>query len=275
MTWRFIETGFNDAATNMAVDEAILLCHSRGTVPPTLRFYRWRPPAVSLGYFQRLEKAVRADLCRELGIQVVRRLTGGKAVLHDQELTYSVIVAESHPLMPATVLESYKVIAGGLLAGLARLGITVAIAPPSRDAGKDRSRTVSSAACFNTLAGYELTAGGKKIVGSAQVRRRGVILQHGSLPWVLDADKLFLVLQISDRRIADRMKQAFLAKATCLQAVAGREISWGEAGAALREGFAAALGVKFVSSQLTSEEISLAEELAETKYRSRAWTYRK
>ncbi|MCG9967168.1 lipoate--protein ligase family protein [Pelotomaculum terephthalicicum JT] len=267
MKWRFIETGFNDAATNMAIDEAILTCHGRGKVPPTLRFYRWRPPAISLGYFQRLEKEVNAGLCRELGIQVVRRLTGGRAVLHDRELTYSVVVSESHPLMPATVTESYKVISGGLLAGLKRLGICAAIAPRNRS----RSGELSPAACFNTLSSYELTVNGKKIAGSAQVRRQGVILQHGSLPWELDADKLFLVLKFSGRQAADRMKQAFLAKATCMRAVTEREIPWAEISAALREGFKSALGVELETGRLTAEETRLALELVTLKYKSQEW----
>jgi len=267
MKWRFIETGFNDAAINMAIDEAILLCHSRGTVPPTIRFYRWWPPAISLGYFQRLEREVSTGLCRELGIQVVRRLTGGRAVLHDRELTYSVVVSESHPLMPATVAESYKVISSGLLAGLKRLGICAAIAPRSRP-GNEK---LSPAACFSALSSYELTVNGRKIAGSAQVRRQGVILQHGSLPWELDADKLFIVLKFSGRQAADRMKQVFLNKATCLRAVTGREIPWEEISAALREGFVSTLGIDLEPARLTPEEERLAGELADAKYKSPEW----
>lgn len=265
MQWRLIDTGCNDAATNMAIDEAIMTCHRRGDTPPTLRFYGWRPPAVSLGYFQRLEREVDTDACRELGLQVVRRLTGGRAVLHDRELTYAVVVSENYPLMPHSVAESYKVIAAGLLAGLSRLGISAAIAPRVRAGKEDRS-----AACFHTLSSYELMVNGKKIAGSAQVRRQGVILQHGSLPWELDADRLFQVLKFSDQRVAARMKQAFAARATCLQAVTGRKITWPEISAALREGFSSAFGVELRPASLTPEEVSLAGVLA-AKYRSWAW----
>jgi len=164
------------------------------------------------------------------------------------------------------VVESYKVISGGLLAGLERLGICAEIAPRNRS-----KRKGDSAACFNTLSSYELTVGGKKIAGSAQVRRQGVILQHGSIPWELDADKLFLVLKSSDQQAAERMKQVFLAGATCIRAVTGREIPWEEISAALREGFAGALGIELQPAQLTPEELRLAGELAVSKYRSQEW----
>lgn len=271
MQWRFIDTGANDAATNMAIDEAMLTCHSQGTVPPTLRFYRWQPVAISLGYFQRLHKDINIAACRELGVQIVRRPTGGRAVLHDQELTYSVVVSESHPLMPDTLVESYKVITAGLLAGLRRLGI------PAQTAFRKtsgRGGAQAPAACFYTTANYELTVAGKKIAGSAQMRRQGVILQHGSLPLSLDPAKLLLLLRSSNRQVTAAMKQTFLNKATCLRDVTNREISWSEISAALRAGFADVLQADLVPMELIAAEDKLATELAETKYRTLEWTNR-
>lgn len=121
--WRFIVTEGMSPAMNMAVDEAILQLHSEGKVPPTVRFYTWNPATLSIGYFQKAAKEINLELVQEKGIGFVRRATGGRAVLHDQELTYSVVVSESHPEMPSSVTEAYKVISLGLLHGFQNLGL--------------------------------------------------------------------------------------------------------------------------------------------------------
>ena len=121
-TWYFIYSGPSRPSFNMALDEALLDWHSEGKMPPVIRFYEWSPATLSIGYFQRAEQEIDLEEIRAQGLGFVRRPTGGRAVLHDQELTYSVIVSESYPNMPQTVTEAYRVISEGLLIGFQKLG---------------------------------------------------------------------------------------------------------------------------------------------------------
>ncbi len=180
-TWRFIDSGANIAAYNMAVDEELLARAQAGDRMPVLRFYTWAPPAVSLGRFQKMEEAVHADACRKHGFDIIRRVTGGRAVLHRDELTYSIISPIDNPLFRPNVHGTYKVIASGLVAGLRNLGIAAEIV--SR--GSRHSPLVNShpkdPACFSSPSWYEIVVNGKKIIGSAQRRLSGAFLQHGSI----------------------------------------------------------------------------------------------
>ncbi len=180
-TWRYIDTGANIAAYNMAVDEEFLARAQAGESTPVLRLYTWDPPAVSLGRFQKMTEAVNVDACREHGFDIVRRITGGRAVLHRNELTYSIVSSIDNPLFPSNVQGTYRVIAAGLLAGLRNLGIPAEMV--SR--GSRHSRLVNShakdPACFSSPSWYEIVVNGKKIIGSAQRRLSGAFLQHGSI----------------------------------------------------------------------------------------------
>ncbi len=167
----------------MAVDEAIAAHAGRGDVPPTLRFYRWQPACVSLGRHQPLADIDLAR-CAALGYDVVRRPTGGRAILHTDELTYSVAGPQSDPVLAGAVLDSYLRLSQGLLAGLEQLGLRVAKAPPS-----NRASTDAGPVCFEVPSAYEIVAGGKKLVGSAESRRQGWVLQHGTLPLVGDVTR--------------------------------------------------------------------------------------
>lgn len=262
--WRLIvEDRPRRGAENMAVDEAILLAHAAGKVPPTLRFYRWEPPAVSLGYFQDYATEVDAAACRRAGIDIVRRPTGGRAVLHDNEVTYSVVV--STELLPGTVVETYRRLASGLVRGLRELGVEAALAPergPAGPAGR------SGGACFEVPSSYEITAGGRKIVGSAQVRRRGVILQHGSIPLELDPVRLAEALGLGAAaavRIAARA-------AGLAEVLGGPAPGYSEVCRAISDGLAAVLGVELEPGGLTPEETAAAGELARDKYGCAVWT---
>src|SRR5262245_26510639 len=190
-TWRLLIDDFADSATNMARDEALAAVHASGVPPPTLRLYRWRPACLSLGRFQRGAAIDRAACARD-GVQIVRRPSGGRALLHDDELTYAVIARADHPLVAGgSVVDSYRLISAALLAGLRRLGVEAELTPARR--GDDRRPTTDdrrmtsgaagrwsvvssqwSAACFDAPSSYELTVGGRKLVGSAQTRRDGV-----------------------------------------------------------------------------------------------------
>ncbi len=180
-TWRYIDTGANIAAYNMAVDEELLARAQAGESTPVLRLYTWNPPAVSLGRFQKMTDAVNVDACRKHGFDIVRRITGGRAVLHRDELTYSIVSRIDNPLFPSNVQGTYKVIAAGLLAGLRNLGIPAEMV--SR--GSRHSQLVNShakdPACFSSPSWYEIVVNGKKIIGSAQRRLSGAFLQHGSI----------------------------------------------------------------------------------------------
>jgi lipoate-protein ligase A len=168
--WRLLPDAEGEAAWNMALDETLLESHRQGLTPPTLRFYSWTPPALSLGYAQPLAD-VNLPACREAGIAVVRRSTGGRAVLHQGEFTYAVIASEG---FPPSVSGTYRMITEVLAQAIARLGVPADIAP-------GKLSRAGSASCFQSATQADLVALGRKLVGSAQTRREGAFLQHGSL----------------------------------------------------------------------------------------------
>lgn len=262
MKWRFINTDCNDGPTNMAIDESILIHHSKGLVPPTLRFYRWKPATVSLGYFQKMEREVDVEACLAAGIDIVRRISGGRAVLHDEELTYSVVASEGLPEISRSITECYKFLSQGLLRGFLHLGIEAELSPLVSLKGQE----YTSAACFDAPSTYELTVHGKKIVGSAQVRQRGVMLQHGSILNDLDVAKLFLTIRMDNTELKERLKLAFNEKATSIRHEKGQREPWDTLCQAFFTGFDEVLGVEMESAKLTEGEMELAKSLAETKY---------
>lgn len=271
--WRIIDTGAAPGALNMAVDEAILTEYIAGRVPPTIRFYAWQPPAVSLGYAQRAEEEIDFAACRRQGIDVVRRLTGGRAVLHDRELTYSVVVQADYPLLPPTITGSYRVLSGGLLAGLHLLGVEAHMVVPAA-AYSHTGRRLATAACFDSPSHYEIAVDGKKLVGSAQVRQRGVILQHGSVLLALDVAKVAGIFRLSPQQqsaLADTLAR----RATSLSDVLQRPVHYEEVRDALWQGFCTALQLHSEKSELTPAEKKLAAVLAREKYAQRAWTCRR
>src|SRR5262249_26865094 len=191
--WRFANTGDGPAAFNMALDEALLLVHEAGAALPTLRVYGWCQPTLSVGYAQNTRQEVDLAACQAQGIAVVRRPTGGRAVLHDQEVTYSVVM----PLLadgPSTITEHYRRIGMALAAALQSLGIPVRLARPQVRTAP--AHALASPACFAALSRYELSAVGKKIVGSAQKRAQHTVLQHGSIPLWMDRQRLFHCLRM-------------------------------------------------------------------------------
>ncbi|MBE3551267.1 MAG: lipoate--protein ligase family protein [Kyrpidia tusciae] len=272
-TWRLLHTGKGSAAFNMAVDEAVMIAHSRGEVPPTLRLYGWDPPTLSIGYFQRAGKEVDFEALSARGYGFVRRPTGGRAVLHDREVTYSVVVSESYPGMPGSVTESYRVISEGLVRGLRKLGFDAHFARPDEE-GRQRLAAPSSAACFDSPSWYEVVVEGKKLVGSAQTRQRGVILQHGSILLDLDPEALFAVLRFPSDRVRDRLRRTFEEHAVSLRDLAGAPVSAERVEEALAEGFAEALGARLEPGELTAKERETAEQLM-AKYLADEWNRRK
>ncbi|GAA4710003.1 lipoate--protein ligase family protein [Brevibacillus fulvus] len=273
--WRFLLTEPMSPAMNMAIDEAILIRHSEGKVPPTVRFYTWNPATLSIGYFQKAEKEIDFAALRERGLGFVRRPTGGRAVLHDQELTYSVIVSEQHPKMPSSVTEAYKVISMGLLHGFQALSLQAEMVSLATEAEKEKYSSPGSSACFDSPSWYELVVEGKKVAGSAQTRQKGVILQHGSILLEMDVELLFSLLKFPSERVKQRMMDSFRQKAVTINEVSPTPVSLSEAIAAFRQGFASGLEIELVPGQLSKEEQQLAAELAETRYGTDEWNLRR
>lgn len=279
-SWRLLLDGHATAAHNMAVDEALLIHHARGETPPTLRLYGWRPAAVSIGFFQPHRREVDLAACAAEGLGFVRRPTGGRAVLHDAEVTYAVVIGQG--ALPGTVSETYRVISHGLRAGLEALGLAVGLAPKrtrlQRD-GRDSAAALDamggSPACFDSPSDYELMAGGKKVVGSAQMRRDGVILQHGSILMSLDIDRMLRVLAFPTREQRERTRQTLEQHAGSLGEALGRSVTFAEVAAAVSRGFAQGLGLRLEPGRLTEAEASTAQQLAADKYAAAEWNQRK
>ena len=273
-TWNFINTGSHDPYYNMAMDEALLNFVSRGEIDPVVRFYTWNPATLSVGYFQRLKKEIDIDKVKEKGFGVVRRQTGGRGVLHDKELTYSVIVPESHPNMPSTITEAYRVISEGLLEGFKLLGFDAYFAIPRSKEEREKLKQPRSAVCFDAPSWYELVVEGRKIAGSAQTRQKGVILQHGSLLQDVDVDELFDMFIFKNDRLKEKMKKAFVDKAVAINDISDRHISIEEMEKAFEEGFKKGLNIEFKPLSLTENQLAEVKVLEE-KYRSEEWLYKK
>jgi lipoate-protein ligase A len=258
----------------MAIDETLLEVYATSGGPPILRFYTWSPPALSLGYGQRIETDVDLERCRALGVDVVRRPTGGRAVLHDHEITYSVVIREDDPLASMGVLASYLTISRALIRGLSHLGVTAELIPLRGPVAAANHEV--SPVCFVMPSSYEVAVGGRKIIGSAQRRTQNVILQHGSLPLSLDREKLFAVLRSSHGHgVLRREEKGVRTPMTTLEEAAGRSYDYAEVITALGRGFAETWEIEFRPSDLTAEERRLSDHLRATKYAADTWTWQR
>lgn len=273
-TWNFINTGSQDPYYNMAIDEALLNFVSRGEIDPVIRFYTWNPATLSIGYFQRLQKEIDIEKVNEKGFGLVRRQTGGRGVLHDKELTYSVIVPESHPNMPSTITEAYRVISQGLLEGFKNLGFETYFAVPRSKEEREKLKQPRSSVCFDAPSWYELVVEGRKIAGSAQTRQKGVILQHGSILQDIDIDELFDMFIFKNDRLKAKMKEAFVEKAVAINDISDTHITLSEMEKAFEEGFKTGLNIEFKPLELSEQQLAEVKELEE-KYRSDDWMFRK
>lgn len=275
-TWRLLITPAADGATNMAIDEAILYALAEGRGHATLRFYEWQPPCLSLGYNQPHSQVDEAA-CARLGYTWVRRPTGGRAILHCDELTYSVIVPEQEPRVAGGIVESYRRLSRGLLAGLRVLGVEAVQAQEEKVANP-----AQGAACFDTPSNYEITVGGRKLIGSAQVRRRGVVLQHGALPLTGDLDRIFACLRIEGVPAASAAPpmghparpRSLCDHAVTLEQALGWAVSFEVVAAALAQGFAQALNLRLEPGELDAYELELVQQLRRSQYANDSWNRR-
>lgn len=253
---------------NMAVDETLL--NTQNPVP-TLRFYAWSPACLSLGYGQRAAE-VDTERLNHYRWDVLRRPTGGRAILHTDELTYSLILPPDDPIAAGGVIESYQRISQALLHGLERLGATP-------QAIRDENAPISSTGpvCFDTPSHYEITLQGRKLLGSAQLRRKIGILQHGSLPLTGDITRICDVLKFEDEEQREAAKAHLRTRAITLSDALNQPIDWRQAADALAEGFAQVFDLDYGDSPITLEakHRQQAEHYAQTHYASPAWTYRR
>ena len=272
--WRLLNTGYADGAMNMAVDEAIMRCHAAGQSPATLRFYRWQPACLSIGYAQSMAREIDVEKCRELGFDVVRRPTGGRAIFHERELTYSLVAMDGNPHVSGGIVESYRKISRGMIAGLNRLGAEAVAVDPA-DAQRMMRSGLRTPACFDSPSHYEVAVGERKILGSAQTRSQGTVLQHGSL--LLDSDNglFFSLLRFASDERRRFFQDDFEQHVTDLRQVLGRAVSVEEVATAIHTGFEEAFGGAFVPSTLTPDELELAGQLRREKYATEAWNFKR
>ncbi len=235
---RLLQTGYNGAAFNMGLDEAVMQAAKPGL--PVLRLYGWKPPAVSIGYFQSMRDEVDVDACGKSGVDVVRRVTGGGAVFHDAELTYSFITRE----YPQNVKESYELVCGAVIAGLAELGVQSSFVPLN-----------------------DIVSGGKKISGNAQTRKNGVLLQHGTILLEVDVDRMFSLLKVPSEKMRDKLV------ANVKERVTGIHKVFEETSVAVQHGFSSTMQASLAPDEPSAEELAMAESLAKTKYSADSWNF--
>ena len=268
-TWRLIQSPPAPGAWNMAIDEAILDAAGRGAVLPTLRLYAWQPACLSLGYAQPVADVDRPALVA-LGWDLVRRPTGGRAILHVDELTYSVTGPGDEPRLTGSVLESYQKLSLALLAALQCLGIP-ARALPKENHSANIPNATQNPVCFEVPSNYEITVDGKKLIGSAQARRKAGVLQHGSLPLYGDLRRITLALAFSDENARQRAAERLAERATTVEKALGVLPTWQQVAQAFVWAFQETLNLELQPGELTLEETQHAGELFQEKYASPAW----
>lgn len=266
--WRLIDTGENNGFYNMALDEAIAIACRKGIVSPTLRFYTWTAPCISIGYFQKSDRVVDDLRSKEDNTAIVRRITGGRAVLHGNDLSYSVVCGADNRLFPSNIKGTYTAIAKALIAGLEYLGIVpdpinsqnrasgARYSRPHAGADSARKQYHSSALCFATTFAHEISINGRKLAGSAQRRWPDIFLQHGS---------------ILIRRNREESKLATIS----LNEILMDNLDVKTIITAITDGFRKKLGINLSGGRLTGYEIELTERLIEEKYSKTSWNMRR
>jgi lipoate-protein ligase A len=263
MNWRALDFQRYNAIENMAIDEAIFRDTVNKNKPPTIRFYGWQPAAVSIGYFQDVQEEVNVEKCREDGVDIVRRLSGGKAVSHSDEVTYSVIAGNKEKLFPPDILGTYKLISNCISCGLAYLGIKAVLA----EHGRSLFDTDFKSCCFSVPSRNELLVSGRKICGSAQFRTNSGFLQHGSL--LVSFDPVKTASFLLPMRTSAQLRKLKDSVAAINEEVA-RPVNEQKICTSLKKGFTEILGINLVEDSLTIAEKELACELMK-KYADLKW----
>lgn len=264
---RIIETNENNGAMNMAIDEALLVIEKERDFPPALRVYKFVPPTLSIGYFQRMEKEVNLVHCRELGVGYVRRPTGGRAVLHDKELTYSITMAHPHRILEMNLLDSFHYFCEGIIKAIDSLGGNAYFS--------DREdNEISSPSCFAAPTFSDILLNGKKVVGSAQMRNDYGLLQHGSILYHVDLEQIFYCFNL-DENARKRLVELSKKKISSLSDELNREITFDAIKDALKRGMEKITSETLVPTELTKDEKNLAEKLYREKYNTYEWNFKR
>jgi lipoyl(octanoyl) transferase len=263
--FRYLNTGESCAYYNMALDEALFL-NSISSDQPILRLYTWSSPSITIGFFQDAEKTINLQYCKENRIQIVRRLTGGRGVLHDKELTYSVIIPPSSKLFKVKKEELYKIISKALISGLEKIGVKGQLTKP-----KYKSKNyIDKAKCFSSISLYEITIDGKKLVGSAQKRTENGVIQQGSI--LLDLDPLLnnkvFITQNNDHSFDDN-------RIITIAKILGHKPEISILKDSIVSGFEKIFNLELIQSKPTNEELCLAEKLLKEKYSKDDWNYQR
>lgn len=250
--WRLVCHNEFDGPWNMAIDEVMLSLRARKAVPDTLRLYRFEPSSVTIGYFQSAQESVNLAACDEHGLQVVRRPTGGGAVYHDTdgEITYAVVASKDDPLIPDDIAKSYETICKGIVLAMRSLGLEAEFEPVN-----------------------DVSVKGRKVSGSAQTRRHGAVLQHGTVMYDTNIDVLASVLPVPLEKLTDKGVLRIEERVTTISRALGREVRYDEVMDALVKGFAEALNASLRKGVLTDQELQLAEKLVRTKYAQDSWNF--
>ncbi|MFH2138681.1 MAG: biotin/lipoate A/B protein ligase family protein [Candidatus Omnitrophota bacterium] len=265
--WRLLLSRSKDPYTNMAIDEAILKSYSQGQSSPTLRIYGWSPESISLGYFQKANKVLKVDQCLNHGVLFVRRITGGEAIYHGSDLTYSIICSKNDLGLPESVKESFKLIASFLIGAYKKHGLDAcfSVEDEERENYFDIKQKKRSDFCFATNQDFDITIAGRKIGGNAQKRRRDIIFQHGSIPLHLDLNRVSLFLREELDGVEERI--------VSLSSAAGKIIDFDGFSAVLIDSFQETFGLKLTLGELTAEEKQKAAELRKNKYANGDWNF--
>lgn len=244
----------HDAYMNMAIDEAVARNCAAGRTPNTVRFFRWKPSAVSLGFFQSVTDEVNVAECRKRSVDIVRRITGGGAVYHDYEgeVTYSIITNLKEQKIPQDIPTCYETLCGALVNGLRKLNLKASFQPVN-----------------------DIIVSGKKISGNAQTRRMGVMLQHGTVLVDLNLSTMFSLLKVGKEKIKDKLIKSAEERVTSVRRELGRKVSLKEVADALWRGLEETLDIKLILGRLTSEELNLAEKIREEKYSTKEWIFQR
>ena len=255
--WRLIwQEEPRDCYYNMGLDKAILDAISKREVPNTIKLYRWEPSAVTIGYFQSMNKVINVDNCEKFSVDYTRRITGGGAVYHDLEgeLTYSVICYDDGEILPKDIMKIYEKICGGIVLGLKELSINSEFKP------------------INDIA---LSKSGKKISGSALTRRNNVILQHGTILRKVDVEKMFSLLIVPDEKIKNKLISSAKERVSSLELELGNTPSFKDIGSVLIQGLEKELNIQLIESDLTQNEVNEANRIAEEQFKDKEWQFKR
>ncbi|TFF85165.1 lipoate--protein ligase family protein [Candidatus Heimdallarchaeota archaeon] len=256
-TWRLLYSeDIFDCYQNMAIDKAIMDAVAKDEAPNTVRFYRWQPSAVSIGYFQSMKEVINIPACDDLGINYVRRITGGGAVYHDYEgeLTYSIISKDKDEKLPKEIVAIYEKVCGAIIKGLSYLGIN---------------------AEFKPINDITLVSNKKKISGSALTRKKGVILQHGTILRKVNVEQMFNVLIVPDEKFKAKMISSAKDRVSSLEIELGEAPSFEQLRKEMTKGFEEQLGISLVHQELGQNEQKEAGESAVNLFKQKEWLFKR